>query len=67
MKKRLISIISVFLVVFLLLGCVSCGASGKAENDYASKDSYAGEAAGLLMELLIQQTRAWLHHSMEAR
>ena len=46
MKKRFIITISVFLLVVLLLGVVSCGASGKAENDYASKDSYAGEMAG---------------------
>ena len=47
MKKRIIAVISVLLITVLLLGTVSCGASGKASNDFAAeKDSFAGESIG---------------------
>jgi hypothetical protein len=47
MKKRIIAVVSAFLITVLLLGIVSCGASGKASNDFApEKDYFAGESIG---------------------
>ena len=47
MKKRIIAVVSAFLITVLLLGSVSCGASGKASNDFApEKDHFAGESIG---------------------
>lgn len=40
MKKRILTVVAVLLIMVLSLSIVSCGASGKVENDYAAEDVF---------------------------